>query len=239
MGRISGAVRPRDTVPPEQTVIHQAGTRPVAVLAAAGSLGRARGDPLLEGVQLLGAPLGSMILPPAFVHSSAPLMLTNPLPLQAFLPLHEFCALAQAPWPLHALTPPQCTSPPALSAAGATTAPLSRRLAAALAISMPFRHPFIVPPSNSLSLKHPPSRFDRDRIVRRSGRSDAAAAAPTIGQPQGAEWVQRPSSSPNSSRLATSCSPAPLGVKVLPGGRLASACVCGPQPSPAMWMKTP
>src|SRR5262249_42022351 len=106
----------------------------------------AREDPLLERAQLLGAPLGSMILPPAFVHSSAPLMLTNPLPLQAFLPLHEFSALAQAPWPLHALTPPQCTSPPAFSAARATTAPLSRRLAAALAISMPLRHPFMVPP---------------------------------------------------------------------------------------------
>src|SRR5262249_56098060 len=88
-----------------------------------------------------------MTLPPAFVHSSAPLMLTNPLPLHAFWPLHEFCALAHAPWPLQALTPLQCTSPPALSAARATTAPLSNRLAAALAINMPFRHPFLVPPS--------------------------------------------------------------------------------------------
>src|SRR5262249_1982594 len=146
MGPISRDVRLRDTVPPEQTVIHQAGTRPVAVLAAAGSLGRARGDPLLEGVQLFGAPLGSMTLPPAFVHSSAPLMLTNPLPLHPFWPLHEFCAPAQAPGPLRALTPLQCPSPPALSAARATTAPLSSRLAAALAINMPFRHPFIVPP---------------------------------------------------------------------------------------------
>jgi hypothetical protein len=42
-----------------------------------------------------------------------------------------------------------------LSAARATTAPVSRRLAAALAISMPFRHPFIIPPENSRCLKHP------------------------------------------------------------------------------------
>src|SRR5262245_66475735 len=108
-----------------------------------------------------------MTLPPAFVHSSAPLTFTNPLPLHAFWPLHEFCAPAQAPWPLQALTPLQCTSPPALSAARATTAPLSSRLAAALAISMPFRHPFIVPPSSFWRLEQtsrPPSPT-RDQAI--------------------------------------------------------------------------
>src|SRR5262249_33478492 len=154
----AGSRRPR---------IHQAGTRRVAVLAAAGFLWSARDDPLLERVQLFGAPLGSMTLPPAFVRSSAPLMLTNPLPLHAFWPLHEFCALAQAPWPLQALTPPQCTSPSALSAARATKAPVSSRLAPALAINPPFRHPFIVPPSSSQSLEQtsrPPSP-SRDQAI--------------------------------------------------------------------------
>src|SRR5215471_11854893 len=81
------------------------------------------------------------------------------------------------PWPLQALTPPQCTSPPALSAARETTAPLSSRLAAALAINMPFRHPFIVPPSNSRRLEqtsrpHKPSRDQTIDAVATGARKD-------------------------------------------------------------------
>src|SRR5215475_9872318 len=108
-----------------------------------------------------------MTLPPAFVHSSAPLMLTNPLPLHAFWPLHEFCALAHAPWPLQALTPLQCTSPPALSAARATTAPVSSRLAAALAINMPFRRPFMGPSwcSRWLEQSSRPPSPSRDQAI--------------------------------------------------------------------------
>src|SRR5262249_28366808 len=124
--------------------------------------------------------------PPAFVHSSAPLMLTNPLPLHAFWPLHEFCALAQAPWPLQALTPLQCTSPPALSAARATTAPLSSRLASPLALGMPFRHPFSVPPSSVWRLEQaarPPSAT-RDQAI------DAVATRARKDEPDENDDVQ-------------------------------------------------
>src|SRR5258707_15476100 len=74
-------------------------------------------------------------LPPAFVHSSALLMSTNPLPLQSFLPLQAFSAPLQLPLPLQALTPAHSTPPPALSAARATTLPARMRAAAALAMS--------------------------------------------------------------------------------------------------------
>ena len=96
---IEGRPGARHRSPTDRSGFARAGTRPVASSQRLGPWGVRCGDPLLERVQLFGAPLGSMTLPPAFVHSSAPLMLTNPLPLQR-LPLHEFFgALAQAPGP--------------------------------------------------------------------------------------------------------------------------------------------
>src|SRR6266404_545866 len=78
-------------------------------------------------------------LPPAFLHSSALLMSTNPLPLHSFLPLQAFWAPWQLPLPLQALTPAHSTPPPVLSAARATTLPARTRAAAALAMSIPLR----------------------------------------------------------------------------------------------------
>src|SRR6266478_891493 len=86
----------------------------------------------------------AITLPPAFVHSSALLMSTNPLPLQSFLPLQAFSAPLQLPLPLQALTPAHSTPPPALSAARATTLPARMRAAAALAMTIPFRTPFVL-----------------------------------------------------------------------------------------------
>src|SRR5256886_6711756 len=93
-------------------------------------------------------------LPPAFLHSSALLMSTNPLPLHSFLPLQAFSAPLQLPLPLQALTPAHSTPPPVLSAARATTLPASTRAAAALAMSIPLRTAFVLPfiPVSSLCL---------------------------------------------------------------------------------------
>src|SRR5690242_19881688 len=93
-------------------------------------------------------------LPPAFLHSSALLMSTNPLPLHSFLPLQAFSAPLQLPLPLQALTPAHSTLPPVLSAARATTLPASTRAAAALAMSIPLRTAFVLPfiPVSSLCL---------------------------------------------------------------------------------------
>jgi hypothetical protein len=77
-------------------------------------------------------------LPPFLVHSSALLTSTNPFPLHSFLPLQEFSALAQPPWPLQALMPAQCTLPPVFSSARAVTCPERTSAAAAPAINMPF-----------------------------------------------------------------------------------------------------
>src|SRR2546426_965626 len=96
----------------------------------------------------------AITLPPAFLHSSALLMSTNPLPLHSFLPLQAFSAPLQLPLPLQALTPAHSTPPPVLSAARATTLPASTRAAAALAMSIPLRTAFVLPfiPVSSLCL---------------------------------------------------------------------------------------
>src|ERR1700756_2477662 len=93
-------------------------------------------------------------LPPAFLHSSALLMSTTPLPLHSFLPLQAFSAPLQLPLPLQALTPAHSTPPPVLSVARATTLPASTRAAAALAMSIPLRTAFVLPfiPVSSLCL---------------------------------------------------------------------------------------
>src|SRR5882724_10586454 len=94
----------------------------------------------------------AITLPPAFLHSSALLMSTNPLPLHSFLPLQAFSAPLQLPLPLQALTPAHSTPPPVLSAARAMTLPASTRAAAAIAMSIPLRTAFVLPfiPASSL-----------------------------------------------------------------------------------------
>src|SRR5215469_12409876 len=110
-----------------------------AIASPSPKVGPGRDDPASLPLERILLYLAEATLPPALVHSSALLRSTYPCPLQSFLPLQEFSAPAQLPLPLHALIPAQCTSPPAFSAARATTLPARIRLAAALAMSMPRR----------------------------------------------------------------------------------------------------
>src|SRR5262249_18531861 len=84
-----------------------------------------------------------MILP-CFCSPSAFGTTTIPFPLQAFWPAQLPPAPAQAPLPLHSLMPVHFTlSPPALSSARAFTAPLAKRVAAAVAMRIPLLTRFI------------------------------------------------------------------------------------------------
>src|SRR5882724_8381557 len=118
-------------------------------------------------------------LPPAFLHSSALLMSTNPLPLHSFLPLQAFWAPWQLPLPLQALTPAHSTPPPVLSAARATTLPARTRAAAALAMSIPLRTAFVLPfiPVSSLCLVVGVTSRNRASASRRPTSSIRLAAA--------------------------------------------------------------
>ena len=75
--------------------------------------------------------------PAAEVHSAALDLLTQPWPLQAFMPLQSFLAVMHSEVPLQLLTPTQCTAMSAAKLAGAVNAPMEKMAAAAVANAIP------------------------------------------------------------------------------------------------------
>jgi hypothetical protein len=75
-------------------------------------------------------------VPPFFSHALADLAGRNPLPLQAFWPLHALSAVLQAPFPLQALIPIQWTLA-FFAEAGVTDTPFMASAIAAMARPAP------------------------------------------------------------------------------------------------------
>lgn len=160
MRPISSYVRVRDTVPSEQTVADSPGPHPTRRPRSGWVPGECARRPIAGARSTLRRPLGLDDFAACLRALVGTAHVDEPLALARALALARVLRTRASPLALQALTPLQCTSPPALSAPRATTAPLSNRLAAALAINMPFRHPFVVPSfdlSASRAISRPPS----------------------------------------------------------------------------------